>query len=45
MEVEYIQLAVFGVFTGFGSAFGAELAKYTFEKLRKHGNSIAEKMK
>jgi hypothetical protein len=35
VEVDVIQLAVFGFFTGLGTTFGTETAKTLFEYLRK----------
>lgn len=38
MNFDFLQLAVFGFFTGFGSTFGAEIARATVEKLKKRVN-------
>jgi hypothetical protein len=34
MALDFIQLAIFGFFTGLGTTFGAELAKAAMEKIK-----------
>jgi hypothetical protein len=34
MNLDFLQLAVFGFFTGLGTTFGAEIARVAVEKLK-----------